>query len=141
MTLVQASNYNLLQPGKRTEYIILGNKVIYSMYGNQPKIKPKRNFFPVLKTDLDITTSIVTEFKSIKCAPAQYGYCTNGLKHLEIPTEVDISVNNFVDTYSPLANFKYAKEVGYFTNSLYIAEPEDHNLKINMDFSFSSINI
>ncbi len=141
MTLVQASNYNLLQRGKRTEYIILGNKVIYSMYGNQPKIKPKRNFFPVLKTDLDITTSVVTEFKSIKCTPAQYGYCTNRLKHLEIPTEVDISVNDFVDTYSPLANFKYAKEVGYFTNSLYVHKPDDCNLKTEMDFSFSSISM
>lgn len=139
MTLVQASNYNLIRQGKHTEYIILGNKVIYSMYGNQPKIKPKRNFFPVLKTDLNITTEVITEFKKIKCLPAQYGYHINGLKHLEIP--VDVSINNFVNEYSHLTGFKHAKGIGYFTKSLYIHKPDECDLKTEMDFSFSSISM
>lgn len=124
--LIQASNFNLIQSGKRTEYVIMGRRVIYSMYGNEPKIKPKRNFFPKTKNNLEITRDFSCDSKCIKILPDVYGYYTFGLDTKKT-SHIKMSLLNLFD-YSDALHFGTAIGYGYYTNDLNIAKTGDLNI-------------
>jgi hypothetical protein len=125
--LIQASNFNLMQSGKRTEYVIMGRRVIYSMYGNEPKIKPKRSFFPKTKNDLEITRNFNCDSKCIRILPDVYGYHTFGLNSKKTP-HIKMPLLNLFD-YSEALHFGTATGYGYYTNNLDIAKTDDLNIR------------
>jgi hypothetical protein len=139
--LVQASNYYISAGGKIAEYITAGKKVTYSIHGNNPKIKPKKKFFPNTKSNISILFGLDVKANSIKCLPAKYGYHTYGL-NLAVPEDItfyDIDVTNkpkpssliFIDPYG----------YGYHTCGLEL--PTNDNININHSFTndeFNTIN-
>ena len=137
--LVQASNYYITFGGKIAEYITTGKKITYSMHGDEPKIKPKKKFFPNTKSNISILFGFDVNTNSIKCLPAKYGYHTYGLE-LAVPGDIafyDIDVANKPKPSSLIFFDPYG--YGYYTYGLEL--PTKDNIDINHSFISDEFNV
>lgn len=136
--LVQASNYYIAFGGKIAEYITAGKKVIYSMHGDEPKIKPKANYFPSTKHFLDMSSGLNIATNYLRCLPYAYGFETGGMNI----TKIDMTSfeNRNMKISTPQLNVSYPYGVGFETGNLPIETSTLVDMDSSSSFDFSYIN-
>jgi hypothetical protein len=137
--LVQASNYYISFGGRIAEYITAGKKVIYSMHGDEPKIKPKENYFPTTKQLLNMSSGLKIVTNYLKCLPSVYGYQTGGMDitNISITPFVNSNMNVLTDTL----NISYPYGNGFIAGNLQVETTSLLNMDSNLSQDFSYINI
>jgi hypothetical protein len=137
--LVQASNYYISAGGKIAEYITAGKKVTYSIHGNNPKIKPKENYFPTTKQVVNMSSGLKIATNYLKCLPFVYGYQTGGMDITDV--SMTPFVNSNMNIMTDTLNISYPYGNGFTIGNLPVEQSALLNMDSNLSHDFSYINI